>query len=105
MDFCSFYVTYLKLIAGPEFCVEMQKKSCLKLKPGKNKTETIKFRSGCLMYKRIFKLPELSLMKRVNKISTKKIGEKIMKLKTQGLNPYKSLFCKNSTISNDIYIF
>lgn len=91
MDSYLFYTTYSKHIVGQEFSVKMQKKNCLKQKPDKNKTETIKFKNGWLMYKKILKLPKLSLMKRVNRVLMKKNGEKIMRFKTQGLNLYKSL--------------
>jgi len=95
MDSYLFYTTYSKPIAGQEFSVEIQKKSCLKQKPNKNKTETIKSRNGWLMYKKILNLLKLSLMKRVNRVLMKKNGEKIMRLKTQDPNLYKSLSLKN----------
>ena len=81
-----FSIIYLKLTVGQEFSVKMQKKNCLKPKFVKNKTETMRFKNGWPKFKKILKPVKLSLMKKVNKTSIKKIGGKIINLKIQNLS-------------------
>ena len=81
-----FFIIYLKLTVGQEFYVKMPKKNYLKPKFVKNKTETMKFKNGWFKFRKTLKQVKLSLMKKDNKTSIKKIGRKIINYKIQDLS-------------------
>jgi hypothetical protein len=54
----------------------MLRRNCFRLKPDRRKTDNTKFKNGKAKFKRTFKQLKLPSMKKVNKASMKKNGEK-----------------------------